>query len=140
MQRQAGRIDSFIRDPESTGVVGVALPEEMPVSETIDLSRSLESEIGLELGLVVMNALYPERFSQRDADALEAARSLARSGPATEALEAALAQHARAEAQHEQLERLEQQVDPVLSLPHVFSPELAREDVESMSERLEAAL
>lgn len=139
IQRQAGRIDSFVRDPETTGVVGVALPEEMPVTETIELGSALERDIGLELGLVVMNALDPDRFSDQDAATLAGARG-AGGAPVREAIEAALAQHARAAAHREQLARLEAAGRPVVTLPHVFAPELAREDIEAMSERLEAVL
>ena len=32
ISRQAGKIDSFVSDPEFTGVIAVALPEEMPVN------------------------------------------------------------------------------------------------------------
>ena len=41
IRRQAPSIDAFVRDPAQTGVLAVALPEEMPVNETIDLERAL---------------------------------------------------------------------------------------------------
>src|SRR3954471_3787821 len=45
--RQATRIDAFLRDPSATGVLSVALPEEMPVNETVDLERRLDDELGM---------------------------------------------------------------------------------------------
>ena len=39
--RHAERIDSFLRDPSQTGVLAVALPEEMPVNETVEFERAL---------------------------------------------------------------------------------------------------
>jgi anion-transporting ArsA/GET3 family ATPase len=139
IQRQAGRIDSFVRDPESTGVVAVALPEEMPVSETIELGAALEREIGLELGLVVMNGVYPQRFA-RDEERLGAARAAAPAGPVLEAIDAALSQNARAQAQLQQIARIAEPGREMVPLPHVFAPELTRKDVEDMSDLLEERL
>jgi len=70
IRRQANRIDTFLRDPSATGVVAVALAEEMPVVETLEFDRRLSAEMGLETGAVVVNGLYPERFSGADAAAL----------------------------------------------------------------------
>src|SRR5204862_8104276 len=66
ISRQAGRIDAFLSDPELTGVVAVAAPEEMPVNETIDFIGALEEEMRLAPDAVVVNGVYPERF--RDAE------------------------------------------------------------------------
>ena len=49
IRRQALIIDEFVRDPDTTGVLAVALPEEMPVNETIDLEARLRDELGMEL-------------------------------------------------------------------------------------------
>ena len=43
--RQAASIDGFLRDPSATGVLCVALPEEMPVNETVDLEQRLGDEL-----------------------------------------------------------------------------------------------
>src|SRR5947208_1030520 len=64
---QGRAIHAMITDPESTGVVAVALPEEMPVNETLSLRDSLRSELGLGLDRVVVNGLYERRFGARHA-------------------------------------------------------------------------
>jgi anion-transporting ArsA/GET3 family ATPase len=140
IQRQAGRIDAFVRDPDLTAVVAVALPEEMPVSETIELGTALERDIGLELGAVVMNGVYPLRFDASDARELGDARGAVPAGPALEAVDSALALYARTEAQLEQMARITERDAPMVGVQHVFAPELTRKDVEQMSERLEEAL
>ena len=66
----------MLADPERTGYVAVALPEEMPVNETIELERRLRDAVGLGLDAIVMNAMWPERFSSARRD--EAARRGAR--------------------------------------------------------------
>ena len=62
---QAQELDRFITDHDTTGVAIVSLPEEMPVNESASLEASLTGEIGMEVNRVYMNALYPERFSDR---------------------------------------------------------------------------
>ena len=69
IRRHADRIDAFIRDPAQTAVVAVALAEEMPVNETIDLEERLRDELGVELAAVLVNAVLPERFSGAEAEA-----------------------------------------------------------------------
>ncbi len=62
---------SYIRDGRSTAVIAVALAEEMPVNETIDLERRLKDEVGVKLAAVVVNAVLPERYSSAEAEQLE---------------------------------------------------------------------
>ena len=46
IRQQAETLDRFIRDRKQTGVAIVALPEEMPVNETVSLERDLASRSG----------------------------------------------------------------------------------------------
>ena len=45
----------------------------MPVNETIELERRLRDAVGLGLDAIVMNAMWPERFSSSDVTKLRAA-------------------------------------------------------------------
>ena len=112
--RQGRTIDAMVTDPARTGVIAVARPEEMPVTETLSLQDALRDEVGLEVGLVVANAVLPQRFSAAEAAALETAPD----GPEVRA-----ARHAgaRARAQRTQLRRLRRGARaPVTTLPFVF--------------------
>ena len=141
IRRQADRIDAFVRDPRRTGVVAVALPEEMPVSETIDLRRRLTDDVGLELAGVIVNGLYPERFSGADAKALTgAARRPGLSAGARAAIGAALSEHRRARLQRAQLRRLRAEVGGAVALPYLFTPQLGLDAVERLSRELERRL
>ena len=138
--RQAAQIDRFLRDPDATGVICVALPEEMPVNETVDLGQRLGEDLGLDIGQVVANGVLPERF-----DAGEARRLGQLEGQGTKAAQAAVAaalvEHRRAEGQREQLERLRAEVRaPVATLPYLFEPEPRRRELELLSDRLEETL
>src|SRR5215207_769238 len=83
--RQAGSIDAFLRDSSATGVLSVALPEEMPVNETVDLEQRLADDLGMEVGQVVANGVLPARFTAADVRRL---RSLV--GQGTKAAQAAV--------------------------------------------------
>jgi anion-transporting ArsA/GET3 family ATPase len=140
VSRQAGSIDSFLRDPSSTAVLVVALAEEMPVSETIDFERRLDDELGVAVERVVVNGVYPRRFTGDEAERL---RSLdGRCSPAARAaLRAALAEHERSRGQRAQLGRLRRHVRaPVSTLPYLFDPEIGRQQVERLANELERRL
>jgi anion-transporting ArsA/GET3 family ATPase len=138
IQRQAFKVRDMLADPERTGYVAVALPEEMPVNETLQLQDKLVDAVGLDLDAIIVNGLYPERFSREDADRV---RDLAgRDGHAPDevaALQAALAADDRARGQRTHLRRLRRDARaPVLTLPYVFDAELELEDYRDMGERL----
>jgi anion-transporting ArsA/GET3 family ATPase len=138
IRRQGERIDAFIKDAELTGVIAVALPEEMAVNETLDLKRDLADQMGMEIDAVVMNALYPERFSEDEAERIEQAVSSNGSPGVRAALRAALSEHHRAGSQREELERLRKELGRVpLALPFLFEPELDLASFEALSEELE---
>jgi anion-transporting ArsA/GET3 family ATPase len=137
--RQAEKIDLFLRDEASTGVLTCALPEEMPVNETIEFERSLRDELGMTVDRIVVNALHPARFSREEVERLESVEADRR--PAAAAMRAALSEHRRARAEHAQMRRLRRGAGaPVVTLPRVFEPELGRDDLERLSAELERRL
>ena len=138
--RQAGAIHSFIADPASTGVLAVALPEEMPVNETIDLRAGLRADMGMDIHTTVVNGVLPDRFEAKEARKLAALDGRVSDG-ARGVVAAALSEHGRATEQREQIERLRREVGvPVVSLPFLFEPDLGPPEVEELSKRLEAEL
>jgi hypothetical protein len=121
-------------------VVTVALPEEMPVVETIEFRDRLHDEMEMAIDAVVVNGLYPERFDGADARALAAADGRLRDGAAHVAVRAALSEHRRARMQRAQLRRLRREMGGALTLPRLFEPELGFEEVERLSRELERRL
>src|SRR5262249_56353837 len=57
--RQGAAIDRMLRDRRSTGVIAVATPEQMAVSETLDLRRTLAESLDIGLDAVVVNPPRP---------------------------------------------------------------------------------
>jgi anion-transporting ArsA/GET3 family ATPase len=132
--RQGRIIDEMLSDPARTGVVAVARPEEMPVSEALGLEAALPEAVGARVDLVVANGLLPDRFTAADVRALQAA-------PPSAPVRAALVAHARARAQRAQLQRLRRAARaPVVTLPFVSAPMLDSERVEPLVSALERAV
>jgi anion-transporting ArsA/GET3 family ATPase len=125
IRRQAERVSAMLADRERTGYVAVALPEEMPVNETLDLEARLRGAVGLGLDAVVLNGMWPERFSSHDVTRLRTAERNGLDPHGLAAVRAALAAHERVKAQRAQTRRLEAGTRaPVTPLPFVFESEL----------------
>lgn len=137
VRRQADMIHGLIVDRERTGVVAVVLPEELPVNETLELRTRLTDEVGIELDRVVVNGLWPARFTPAEIDRIDAALG-AGNGPAAAALGAALAEHRRAIGQRGQLRRLTTALGgrPPEALPFLFDAELGDAALERLSHEL----
>jgi anion-transporting ArsA/GET3 family ATPase len=133
ISRQAGTIDSFLSDPELTGVVAVAAPEEMPVNETVEFLDALSEEMGMKPDGVVVNGVYPQRFTQADVRTVE---GIASDDPA---LMAARSQHRRHKHHTNQVRRLRRH-SPAVTLPFLFESEIGLDALEDLSQVLEGKL
>ncbi len=139
IRKQADRVSELLGDPERTAYLAVALPEEMPVNETLELERALPDAVGQELDAIVVNGLHPRRFAKPELEVVGAAAGS--SAPARHALAAARTEGHRARGQQSQLARLRRRATaPVVTLPFVFAPELDREDLDAMAAELERKL
>ena len=94
--RHAATIDSSLRDPAHTAVVTAALPEEMPVNETVEFERALRRDLGMGVDAIVVNAVHPVRLKPPEVERVRDAA--ARTAVARAALAAALSEHERARA------------------------------------------
>ncbi len=117
LRTQAQDVVDLLSDPSRCRVILVTLPEELPVSETIESAYTLEDRAGVQLGPVIVNACDPEPVGLERPAASTAAGGVAAGHMA--ALEAArefrLARHA---VSAEQVERLGRE----LPLPHLLVP------------------
>jgi anion-transporting ArsA/GET3 family ATPase len=134
IRRQAFKVRDLLADPERTGYVAVALPEEMPVNETLELERRLPEAIGAGLEAIVVNGLWPGRFSAADAEAMRAASADGQRPEAAETLRAALTAHERARSQRSHLRRLRRAASArVVTLPYLFESELGLPEYEKLA-------
>ncbi len=140
IRRRADMIHEFLRDPERTGVVSVAIAQEMPVNETIEFRDKLREQMGIETDAVVVNQLLEERFTSDEAERIEAVNGDHGSPEVAAALRAALSEQRRASRQREQLSRLEDEVGDVVTLPYLWEPELGLDAFQRLADELERAL
>jgi anion-transporting ArsA/GET3 family ATPase len=134
IKAQAQALETLIVNHRKTGVAIVALPEEMPVNETAALERSLVEDVGVAVDRVIMNGLYPERFTKPELGVLA---SVEGNGDIRAACRAALSHSRRAAAQREQLARLAELVDaPLRTLPFIFEPELGVGEIRELAKEI----
>ena len=65
----------ILSDPLQTGLVAVCTPEEMPVSETLELVTRVQQETTVRMSAVVVNRVLPELFGQREERIFEQLRA-----------------------------------------------------------------
>ena len=137
IRRQAFKVRDMLADPRRTGYVAVALPEEMPVNETLELGTRLHDAIGLGLDAIVVNGLYPNRFSGKEAETLRAAARDGLRPDALAAVQAALTEHGRAKSQRAHLRRLKREAEaPVHTLPFLFDADVGMAEYATLAAKL----
>ena len=125
LRRDAERAWKMFTNPAETSVVVVTLPEELPVTETIELIRSIEGDLRLPLGALVVNGVLPPLFTPAEARDLEGTLAEGAKSPAHSAAEDGLRAAARRaleeRAQEASLTRLSEGADvPRIMLPYLF--------------------
>jgi anion-transporting ArsA/GET3 family ATPase len=75
IREQTGWMQEILADPARTGLVIVATPEEMPVTETVDLAGRVARETPVDLAAVAVNRVLPELFSRREEEIYHAVAS-----------------------------------------------------------------
>jgi anion-transporting ArsA/GET3 family ATPase len=71
---QTGWMLDILGDAARTGVVVVATPEEMPVTETLELADRLRTETVVDLAAVVVNRVLPELFGRGEEEVFHSLR------------------------------------------------------------------
>ncbi|CAB4834298.1 MAG: AAA family ATPase [Actinobacteria bacterium] len=66
IRSQTDWMSEILSDPAQSGLVVVTTPEEMPVSETLDLAKRVADETTVDLASVIVNRVLPERFTPTD--------------------------------------------------------------------------
>jgi anion-transporting ArsA/GET3 family ATPase len=140
---QARDVLELLEDHERCQVVLVTVPEETPVNEAVETAFNLEDRVGVGLGPIVVNGVYPELpgiAADPVAAAAEAGTSL-RAGEA-EALAAASAfRRDRTALQAEQVTRLADGLPlPQLRLPFLFTTSIGPAELDQLARSLLAEI
>jgi anion-transporting ArsA/GET3 family ATPase len=141
----------MLSDPAVTAAVIVSAPEEMPVSETIELVGRIERETTVELAAIIVNKVLPELFGRGEEEVFTALREsvhtrelvAAVGGPAEPVLEGAQLAVTLRRTRTEHLTRLRESVPgdvPLLYVPYQFTRthglRATREVAENLGEEL----
>lgn len=118
--------DSLV-DRETTAVVLVSLPEELPVNETLELHAALTGRVKMHTQLVVLNGFIDRRFTPAELppEVPESLREVAR------------VHEVRAEMSHAAAARLSTLGVPLLTVPRLYLPEFGKTAIEDIARRLE---
>ncbi len=131
VRQQTGWMLDILGDPATTGLVVVATPAEMPVTETLELVGQVEQDTNVDLAAVVVNRVLPELFSRSeeelferlDTDEPRAALDAALEGSSRPLLDAARLMVGTRRSRTEHLERLRTGIEsrvPLLYVPYLF--------------------
>jgi anion-transporting ArsA/GET3 family ATPase len=136
IRTQAQDVVDLLSDPARSQVILVTLPEETPVNEVVETAYKLEDRVGIKLGPLVVNGVYP-RLEGLDG-ALPAGAAVTDEQRAA-LLEAAAFRGSRQDLQAEQLRRLDEALPlPQLRLPFLFTPEVGPDELERLADELAA--
>lgn len=139
IQTQARDVLELLTDHERCQVMLVTLPEETPVNELVETAYSLEDEVGIGLGPVVVNGMYAD-VDGLDVDPLiaaEQADAVLREGEAEHLAEAAAFRRERMDLQRGQVARLANELPlPQITLPFLFDAEIGPESIDQLAHAL----
>lgn len=75
IKTQSQKIVDLLEDPKRTLLNIVALPEEMPVNEAVELAKAAQDPLKMAVGCVFMNEVFQEVISPKDKAALDKLKS-----------------------------------------------------------------
>jgi CobQ/CobB/MinD/ParA nucleotide binding domain/Anion-transporting ATPase len=143
VRQQAADVVELLRDPGRCRVLPVTLPEEMPVSETVESARLLRDRVGIHLGPVVVNC-YEEGPAELGVPTEEASREagLVLDSAAAGVLEAARTfRVTRLRLVEEQVDRLAGELPlPQLRVPRVFAPAIGPAELDRLAAAMARAI
>ncbi len=146
LRRDAERAVALFRDPKRSGIVVVTLPEEMPVTETIELCQALENDLAMPVLRMVVNGVLPPLFDDEEREKLAAQSELLTIEAARRAeigehagIVAAARRAVRENVQRESLKRLLASVtERAVLLPNLFDEASTRAGTETLAKVLGA--
>jgi anion-transporting ArsA/GET3 family ATPase len=143
LTKDAQSANDLLRDPARCATVLVTLAEEMPVNETIDLARAVKDTLRMPLTRLVVNGLYPDRFSRPGAarrvlEAVEAAGSVSEDDGLASLTDPSSLERARRVLNEQYLARLARELPlPTAQLPMLFSADFGPAEIDLLSQRLD---
>jgi uncharacterized protein (DUF2267 family) len=130
LAREALKMKDLLVDPRITAAVLVAMPEELPVNEALELHAALKDKVNIRTHAAVLNGVFAKRFTQADLEALADSAELHR---------VAKAHHDREELAVLAETKLERNLQvPVYPVPRIFTSSFGRKAIEQVMGHLES--
>jgi len=143
VRTQAQGVLEMLTSPHRCRVLLVTIPEETPVNEVVETAAALKARVGVALGPVVVNGLYPV-LDGLDADPAKVAdgqRVHLFEGEADVLHTAATFRQRRQDLQQEQMARLAESLPvPQIVLPAIFAVDLGIGDIDTLATALSAGV
>ena len=132
LRTEADKIDQLLHDPVRTQVVLVTLPEEMPVTEAVEMNQSLQERLKVPMGPVFLNQFHTDSFTASEKKELQKLTQKPSRPGLSKIVELQLT---RSELSREYLQRLKEEIPdrPILTVPFIFSPHFGLSELETMA-------
>jgi anion-transporting ArsA/GET3 family ATPase len=126
----------LVTDPLTTGILVVTIPEEMAVSEALDMNDAITRDLGVPVLGALVNRTIAPLFTPEEQRAL---RDLAARAPRSDAVRAAQFRVSRTGLQARQVERISKSM-PVTIIPDLGPGRMDLDAIETLSGILEKKL
>lgn len=143
MADEARKMGALLRDKTRTMLNIITLAEELPINESVELKARLDRDVGIQVGYVVANHIYPRVFN--DAEGRQLQTLLDEEGGGRTGLGAMLAagvfRYRRRALQDHYLARARKELAlPVVEAPFIFEAELKPEHIVTIADALTRAV
>ncbi len=143
VRKQASDVMELLQDASRCQVVLVTLPEDLPVSETVETAYHIEEQAGIALGPIIVNGCYPVLEAMKDdpSDLAAMAGETLTEEEAGRLRQAAAFRSAEQDQQSTALERLAEELPlPQICLDQIFSPSMASAEIGKLARVMEQQL
>lgn len=132
LKTDSDRILDLLRDPVKTSVVLVTLPEEMPVTEALEMDTALREKTKTPLGPIILNQFQEEIFDSAEKKEIRALSN----EPVRHALDLTLSQAERSKTYSA---KLKQEIPdrPLLTLPFLYSSSFGAHEIQTLADHFE---
>lgn len=140
LRTEADKIEGLLHDPESTQILLATLPEEMPVTEVLEMNKTFLERLRLPLGPLILNQHQEVELTAAERKEIE--RCLKQSKVSPQFRGALNLLLTRERLSEEYLQRLREGVPgrPVLTVPFLYSPHFGLGEIQSVAGSLERGL
>lgn len=135
LRRDAELAWAMFQDPKQSSVIVVTLPEELPTTESLELISSIETELGLPIGEIVVNGVFPPLFSEAERKTLVSEEIEPTDDLGDRAIMSAVRRAMREGVQAASLEKLRALSYPKVYLPFLFQGAAKPEAIRELSKR-----